>query len=260
MTKYQPYSRRVWRRLFGMWVRSNLGLIVGITAGVIVLIAAETVVFTVILTPNAFTWWLLGLFQATVVGLYLHMLHAAFLASDREAIWHLRGAWGEDNTRSELQRAKRKRLIWGWVDSIDLQAGDLDHLVVTRRGGLVAIDSKWRNDANDTVDMAQAAHRVRLRAEALARTVLKAERGARHRGDANPLRVVPVVVLWGRAQHHVPDRAQVNGIDFVSGRRLLGWLRTLEGEPVDKSAARDVIERLEDYRASLRDKASATAR
>lgn len=260
MTKYQPYSRRVWRRLFGTWVRSNLALIVGITAGVIVLIAAETVVFTVILTPNSFTWWLLGLFQATVIGLYLHMLHAAFLASDREAIWHLRGAWGEDNTRSELQRAKRKRLIWGWVDSIDLQAGDLDHLVVTRRGGLVAIDSKWRNDANDTVDMAQAAHRVRLRAEALARTVLKAERGARHRGTANPLRVVPVVVLWGRSQHHVPDRAQVNGIDFVSGRRLLGWLRTLEGEPVDKSAARDVIERLEEYRASVRDKASATGR
>lgn len=56
MTKYQPYSRRVWRRLFGTWVRSNLGLIVGITTGVIVLIAAETVVFTVILTPNAFTW------------------------------------------------------------------------------------------------------------------------------------------------------------------------------------------------------------
>lgn len=260
MTKYQPYSRRVWRRLFGTWVRKNLGLIVGITTGVIVLIAAETVVFTVILTPNAFTWWLLGLFQATVVAIYLHMLHAAFLANDREAIWHLRGAWGEDNTRSELQRAKRKRLIWGWVDSIDLQAGDLDHLVVTRRGGLVAIDSKWRNDASDTVDMAQAAHRVRLRAEALARTVLKAERGARHRGTANPLRVVPVVVLWGRAQHDVPDRAQVNGIDFVSGRRLLGWLRTLEGEPVDKSAARDVIERLEEYRASVRDKASATDR
>lgn len=260
MTRYQPYSRRVWRRLFAAWFRKNLGLLLGITGGVIILIAAETVIFTVILTPTAFTCWLLGLFQATVVAIYLHMLHAAFLANDREAIWHLRGAWGEDNTRSELQRAKRKRLIWGWVDSIDLQAGDLDHLVVTRHGGLVAIDSKWRNDANDTVDMAQAAHRVRLRAEALARTVLKTERGARHRGTANPLRVVPVVVLWGRAQHDVPDGAQVNGIDFVSGRRLLGWLRTLEGEPVEKSAARDVIERLEEYRASVRDKASPTGR
>lgn len=188
------------------------------------------------------------------------MLHAAFLANDREAIWHLRGAWGEDNTRSELQRARRKRLIWGWVDRIDLRAGDLDHLVVTRRGGLVAIDSKWRNEENDTVDMAQAAHRILLRPEALARTVLKAERSARHRGTANPLRVVPIVVLWGRAQHLVPGRAQVNGIDFVSGRRFLGWLRTLEGEPVDKSVARDVIERLEEYRGSVRDKANAIDR
>jgi hypothetical protein len=260
MTKYQPYSRRVWRRRFGSWAYSNLGLIVGITTGVVVLIAAETVVFTVILTPTAFTWWLLGLVQATVVAIYLHMLHSAFLAHDREAIWHLRGAWGEDNTRSELQRAKRRRLIWGWVDSIDLQAGDLDHLVVTRRGGLVAIDSKWRNDANDTVDMAQAAHRVRLRAEGLARTVLKAERGARHRDKSNPLRVIPVVVLWGSAQHHVPDRAQINGINFVSGRRLLDWLRTLDGEPVDKLAAHDVIERLEEYRASVRSQAGLTDR
>jgi hypothetical protein len=235
-------------------------MIVWVTTGVVVLIAAETILFTAILTPTAFTWWLLGLFQATVVAIYLHALHAAFLAHDREAIWHLRGAWGEDNTRSELQRAKRKRLIWGWVDSIDLQAGDLDHLVVTRRGGLVAIDSKWRNEATDTVDMAQAAHRVRLRAEGVARTVLKAERGARHRGKSNPLRVIPVVVLWGAAQHHVPDRAQVSGIDFVPGRRLLRWLRTLDGEPVDKLAARDVIERLEKYRASVGDQASAIHR
>ena len=100
---------------------------------------------------------------------YLHALQSAFLASDGEAIWHLRGAWGEENTRSELQRARRKRLIWGWVDSISLRAGDLDHLVVTRHGGLVAVDSKWRNRASDTVDMARAADKARLRAEALAR-------------------------------------------------------------------------------------------
>jgi hypothetical protein len=222
---------------------------------VVLLIAAETCLFTVILTPTAFTWWLLGLFQAAVIAIYLHMLHAAFLAHDREAIWHLRGAWGEDNTRSELQRAKRRRVIWGWVDSIDLQAGDLDHLVVTRRGGLVAIDSKWRNEVNDTAAMARAAHRVRLRAEGLARTVLKAEHGARHRGKTNPLRVIPVVVLWGTAQHQVPDRAHIDGIDFVSGRRLLTWLRTLEGEPVDKLSGRDVIQRLEEYRASVQSQA-----
>lgn len=260
MAKYRPYSRRVWRFRLASWIRRNRGMIAAATAGVAVLIAAETLVFTVVLTPTSFTWWLLGLFQATVVAIYLHALHAAFLAHDREAIWHLRGAWGEDNTRSELQRAKRKRLIWGWVDSIDLQAGDLDHLVVTRRAGLIAIDSKWRNEARDTLAMAQAAHRVQLRAEGLARKVLKTERGARHRRKTNPLRVTPVVVLWGAAQRDVPDQAQVNGIDFVSGRRFLVWLRALDGEPVDKSAARDVIQRLEQYRASVRNRAGATDR
>jgi hypothetical protein len=235
-------------------------LIAGATAVVLALIAAETVLITVILTPTAFTWWLLGVFHTTVVAAYLHILHAAFLATDREAIWHLRGAWGEDNTRSELQRAKRKRLIWGWVDSITLQAGDLDHLVVTRRGGLVAIDSKWRNRASDTVEMAQAARRVRTRAEGLAQSLLKAERGARHRAKENPLRVVPVVVLWGAAQHEMPEHARVDGIDFVAGRRLLTWLRTLDGERVDKSAAADVIDRLEKYRAATSERSDLTRR
>ena len=249
MARYQPYSRRVWRTRLAAWARRNLRLVVAGTVLVIAMVAAETVLFTIILTPTPFTWWLLGLVQAAIVAIYLHILHSAFLAHDREAIWHLRGAWGEDNTRSELQRAKRKRLIWGWVDSINLQGGDLDHLVVTRRGGLVAIDSKWRNQAGDTLDMAQAARRVRIRAEGLARTLLAAERGARHRSRVNPLRVVPVVVLWGAVQPEVPDQARVDGIDFVAGRRLLAWLDTLDSEPVDKSAAADVIERLETYRA-----------
>jgi hypothetical protein len=235
-------------------------MIAGGAAIVLALIAAETVLCTVILTPSAFTWWLLGLFQATVVALYVHILHSAFLAHDREAIWHLRGAWGEDNTRSELQRAQRKRLIWGWVDSINLQGGDLDHLVVTRRGGLVAIDSKWRNQASDTIDMAQSARRVRIRAEGLAQSLLRTERGARHRAKSNPLRVVPVVVLWGAAQHQVPDQARVDGIDFVAGRRLLMWLDALDGEPVDKSAATDVLDRLRDYRESTRDMPDPTRR
>lgn len=107
------------------------------------------------------------------------------------------------------------------MDSINLQAGDLDHLVVTRHGGLVAIDSKWRNHASDTTDMARAANKAKMRAEGLAQTLLQSERGARHRAKVNPLRVTPVVVLWGAAHHGVPDGARVEGIEFVSGRRLV---------------------------------------
>jgi hypothetical protein len=201
---------------------------------------------------TAFSWYVCGLFQATMVAAYLHFMQVSFLAHDRESIWHLRGAWGEENTRDELLRAKRRRLIWGWVDSINLQAGDLDHLVVTRRGGVVAIDSKWRNQhqTGDTVDMARAAHKAQLRAQGLAKTLLRSERGVRHRALTNPLHVRSVVVLWGSLQHAVPDGACVDGIDFVAGQRLVKWLAALEGEAVDKDAAEDILTRLRAYRSA----------
>jgi hypothetical protein len=260
MTKYRPYSRRESRRLLGLWATRNLKVLVVLTAGVIGLLALETFLLTMVSTPNAFSWWLLGALQATAVTVCLHALHVTFLASEREAIWHLRGAWGEDNTRSELQRARRKRLIWGWVDSISLQAGDLDHLVVTRHGGLVAVDSKWRYQATDTVDMARAANKARLRAEALAQSLLKGDRSARHRAKINPLRVTPVVVLWGAAQEGVPDGARVDDIEFVSGRRFVAWLSKLEGEPVTEAAAADVVKRLAGFRAATWDNTKTTVR
>jgi hypothetical protein len=157
---------------------------------------------------------------------------------------------GEDNTRSELQAAKRKRLIWGWVASITLQSGDIDHLVLTRRGGLVAIDTKGRTGANDVFDRARAAHRAKSRAEALARTLLTRERGARHRSKDNPLSVTPVVVLWGAAQHTLPEDARCDGIEFIPGRSLKSWLAALDGEPVSKTEAADLHQRLENFRAS----------
>jgi len=250
VTKYKPYSRREFRRRFATWAQRNVWLIAGLTAGLVVLLGFETFVIVVIGTPGPFSWWLLGAGQAGMVAVYLHLLHNAFLANDREAIWHLRGAWGEDNTRSELQIAKRRRLIWGWVDSITLQNGDIDHLVITRQGGLVAIDTKWRTEAHDVIDMAKAAQQAKSRAEALARTLLTRERGARHRSKDNPLSVTPVVVLWGAAQHTLPEGAQAEGIDFIPGRSLRSWLATLDKEPVSKAAAADLIRRLEHFRAT----------
>lgn len=92
MARYHPYSRRVWRFRLVAWAGRNRRLITAATAIVMALIVAETVLVTVILTPTPFTWWLLGAFQATLVAVYLHVLHSAFLATDREAIWHRRGA------------------------------------------------------------------------------------------------------------------------------------------------------------------------
>ena len=39
------------------------------------------------------------------------------------------------------------------------------------------------------------------------------------------------------------------GVDFVGGRELVSWLRTLEGETVTSDAAKDLVRRLEAFRA-----------
>lgn len=148
--------------------------------------------------------------------------------------------------RRTRARSSRRRSVAGscgvGVDSIGLERGDLDHVVVTRRGGVLALDSKWRNQTtvSDTRAMAAAAHRVRQRAEAVARSIMQAER-ARHRARVDSVRVRPAVVVWGAEQYRLPGGvAQVDGIDFVAGSQLRGWLRQLDGEVVTKAAAAQI--------------------
>lgn len=260
MARFAPYSRRELRRSFIVWLRRNPKVVAGICAGAVVLIFLETVLLVQLVPSTPFKWYLLGAVHVGVVAAFVHLLHVAFLAHDRRALTHTRGAWGEDNTRDELKRARRRRLVWGWVDSISLRAGDIDHLVVTRRGGLVAIDSKWRNQhtSEDIAAMAHAAARARLRAEGLTQTLLASDRTARHRARANPLPVKPVVVIWGAAQDEIPDRATVDGIDFIAGRRLLKWLRQVDGHPVTRDAAEDILDRLRRFRLTATSRQRAT--
>lgn len=63
--------------------------------------------------------------------------------------------------------------------------------------------------------------------------------------------VTPAVVLWGAAQHEVPDGSLVrDGVHFVAGRHLLDWLSSLEHDAVDKAAAKDLAKRLKEFRNS----------
>lgn len=250
MLKHHPYSRLEFRRRFGLWLQCNRKLVTGLTVGLFASIALIAGVLLAVMPASALMWWLLGALPTAMVAAYLHLLHLAFLAYDAEAIWHVRGAWGEDNTRSELQRAKRKRLVWGWVDSLGLLYGDIDHLVVTRNGGLVAVDSKWRNRINDPAGMARAAQKVRLRAEGLTRDLLKGDARGIRRAKVNPVSVTSVVVLWGTAQHGVPDGAKVDGIEFIAGRKFVDWLAKLDGQAVDEGAAADIVRSLEERRTS----------
>ena len=116
----------------------------------------------------------------------------------------MRGAWGEENTRDQLRRAQHKKLIWGWVDSVAVEFGDIDHLVVTRSGGLLAIDSKWRShsDGAGRDAMVQSAQRCKVRAEGVIRSLRKPEQ-TRRGGAASPRPVRPVVVLWGALHYDI---------------------------------------------------------
>lgn len=249
MNKHHPYSRVEFRRRRRGWLGRNAKVLATLTVGLVVLLTIVTGLFLT-MPRSGFTWWLIGSVQTGAVAAYLHLLHMSFLANDAEAIRHVRGAWGEDNTRDELHRAKRKRLVWGWVDSLGLANGDIDHLVVTRRAGLLAVDSKWRTQTHDVVDMARAAQRVRLRAEGVTRDLLKGSTRGTRRARVNPLSVTAVVVLWGPAQHGVPENAVVDGIPFVAGHKFVEWLANLDGQPVDRAAAADIVRSLEDKRTT----------
>ncbi|MGN6251379.1 MAG: hypothetical protein ACTHNS_06145 [Marmoricola sp.] len=251
MTRFRPFPRDEYNRLLRAWAQRNVKLLGALILGMVALVGFETAIAVFLMPDGGFRWWFLGVLQTVAVAMGLHLINAAFLTHEREAILQLRGAWGEDATRDELKRAKRKKLIRGWVDSVGLQAGDLDHLVVTRNGGLIAVDSKWRSEGNDVAAMARSAAKARLRAEGVARSLLKAERGS-HRAKGHAVTVRPLVVIWGPAQHTLRDDGEVAGIPFVGGRRLLAWLKDADGEQVSKATAKETIRELKRFRARTR--------
>lgn len=171
MAKHQPYSRRELNTVRRAWFIERRGQAARTLAVVVGALVVVTVVLVVLWGSSRFTWYVLGVTHAVAIAIGTHFWNSAFLAHNRDAIRHLRGAWGEENTTMELETARRRRLIWDWVDGITLERGDIDHVVVTRRGGVVVIDSKWRNGTNDQdrLDMAAAAKKVQLRAEGVTR-------------------------------------------------------------------------------------------
>lgn len=114
------------------------------------------------------------------------------------------------------------------------------------------LDSKWRSsiDADAVVEMTASAKKAAIRAQGLARSMLKSERGAKHRARAQPVNVEAAVVLWGAAREMVKDGREMDGVQFVDGRKLVDWLRRLDGPPGPSDAAKDLLEQLTAYRTT----------
>ncbi len=60
---------------------------------------------------------------------------------------------GESNTSEALKAARRQQVIWGYIEGVAVTGADIDPLVVTRGGGVVAIDSKWRTEVTADVQL-----------------------------------------------------------------------------------------------------------
>lgn len=249
MARYRPYSRRVLRRRIRAWLKryANVVLLSVLVTGL--LIALEAGLLLGLGRPGPAQWFLLGLISAVLAASLAGGLGAMFLITDEEAVRQIRGAWGEENTREELKRARRRQTIWGWVDSLTVESGDVDHIVISRAGGLVAIDSKWRTkvDVQGRDAMVRQARDARQRAETAVRTVLDRNRRGR-RADGGAIRVRTVVVLWGSAQSTLPRDTHIDGVDFIRGRDLNPWLDRLDGDAVDQAPAEELLASLKEYR------------
>lgn len=187
--------------------------------------------------------YVLGFVHATLIwvlaGMVLSVFHAATGSMNQ-----LAGAWGEGNTSDELRRAKRRRLIWGWIDNVETDSGDVDHLVVTRHGGIVAIDSKWHG-VEATKELLRRDAETALASCRRANSILRSIK--MHRSPT------PLVVFWGGTQQEVPrEGAVLHGVEFIGGRQLLPWLRDHHGEEIDRATARRILAALRQFKDRVR--------
>lgn len=103
MGNVRSHPARELRRRRREWARTHGRVLLFVA----VLFVAAGAVVTIGLLPllsQPASFYVLGALHVGLVALWLRLMNATFLAHQREAVWRLRGAWGEDNTRDELGR------------------------------------------------------------------------------------------------------------------------------------------------------------
>lgn len=234
----RSFPRRLLRRGLWRWLLGNVKGLTALALGFIPLVAV-----TMWILPTAYARGLVqGVLVAALVGSVLLM----YLMTS-EGTYHLGGAWGEDNTRSELKTARKRGLIWGAVDSIEVGGIDIDHLVIAP-GGALAIDSKW--------------HFGELRRTSLERDTWRAKEGARKAASVlrsahirTPMEVSPLVVVWGRGQREIPaEGIEFNGVQIVAGADLRKWLERVRHGKIAQDNAESVLAAVESFAKERRGK------
>ncbi len=189
-------------------------------------------------------YWL-GLAQG-LLALVFTIFLSALLLTYSGAAWKLAGAWGESNTRDVLRVARRKGMIWGWVDTMKFSGTDIDHIVVTKMG-LLALDSKWHARELDAATIHRDVKSAKSSAGKL-RTALKS-RNLRDISIDLPseLPVRPAVVVWGVAEKQLLECEQLHdGVVFIAGKNLRRWVESeCSVGPVRRSPGRRLARDLE---------------
>lgn len=240
------------------WLGRNGARLAAVGAGTIVVLVVFTIWVLWLDLDDAMTYYLLGAVHAGAVAVLIGGIHTVYLLHDGEGAHQLRGAWGEENTRDELRKARRRGHIWDAAHDVRLEVGDLDHVVATRRGGIVVLDSKWRSIVSDgaAVELAERARRVRTRAEALVDTHLPRQRGRRM---AQRAKVRPAVVVWGAMASHLPPDFSHDGVDVIPGNQLCDWLAGLDGTPVERDVAEEFLAEVRRFSAEVAARAAASS-
>jgi hypothetical protein len=182
---------------------------------------------------------LTGIFASTMVG----MLGLVFLLVSGQT-FRVSGVMGETNTADVLRTARRRNYVYEWIDNLEIDSGDVDHLVVTP-AGILAIDSKWHS---------HGLNEARLESDALAalasagrsRSILRSVH--QYRPDVKPL-----VVVWGGDQSEAHGQHRL-GVEFVAGGHFRDWLRTraATGNAFNSSQAKALVDDLEAFKRRIR--------
>jgi hypothetical protein len=232
--RVQSYNERELRTAWWAFLRGNARHL----ALVALLFACIGALLTLVMSG-----YLLGMAHGVLAASYLWIVRMTFAAAGHSS--RLYGQWGEQNSRDALRSARRRRYIYGFLDNLEIQGGDVDHLVLTP-GGVLALDSKWHGQDITTATL----ERDRDRAVAAAR---RAKSILRSLGQM--MEVQPVVVVWGGQQSGIPGGAIVrDGVPFVSGNDLARWLRRQRSDErqLSRADSAELLKALRAFRARVR--------
>lgn len=183
MSKPASFPRQQLAVEFRAFLRRRRRHVLSLVAIEVGLTTLLSVVLLVFWNRGPVLWYVLGGLHMLLICAVPAAIAVAFLTNSRTAIWNLRGAMGESNTSEVLKAAKKHKVVWGYVESVAVSGGDIDHLVVTRAGGVLAIDSKWRNEVDRRFSRLRRSGRAGRGSPRREHPALGARRGTQTRGS-----------------------------------------------------------------------------